>query len=465
MEDSFETRVKRLFGSLLFETVPSSSFPASSWSVAGGEVERREWNRGRGAGPDRSEDPCSSAFAEGGCFANKRRSSQRGSMVDFERYLDEVGEDEDGGGRREEDLDSEIRSSIGLDPTVDHELILMVMIGTVALLHKGFITQVGSLTFDVVHDEEDEYDRVAIGREDAGERVYMRDVKDHGSHLNYHSICEHGLEEPSAIASHFCKDPRADHFAASVRLEEDKKAFDSFSVLIDSKYQQPGTSVSQQKAAEESDINLKPILKRKDALDDSKPKKRVRFDSGFSDRCEKMLKEEAHGNSVDARCMETTTPAASDSSMVEASPGVPDYIRNPFKYTHYSLDSYDDDDDVANKRAFGNFRSRLNKSIPHQLESDVAMELPMSVTFTPRKKSVDAMPVDSGLGNGLQYSISKESQVSNVLNRPMGIAADEPFEGDTCEMDEDDLETKTADVKVSSARIGRRYRSTALSDE
>ncbi|CAN6354078.1 unnamed protein product [Urochloa humidicola] len=42
-QEAFEARVKRLFRSCLFDAVPDSSFPAVSWSVAAGDVERRRW--------------------------------------------------------------------------------------------------------------------------------------------------------------------------------------------------------------------------------------------------------------------------------------------------------------------------------------------------------------------------------------------------------------------------------------
>lgn len=130
MDDSFEVRVKRLFGSQLFESVPRSSFPASSWSVADGEVERKEWNRERGTDADRSDDPCSSAFAEGGCYA-KKRSARRGFESDMNdsdddadaeggRGVEEEDEEENNEGDAEE---SEMRSFVGLDPTLDREVL------------------------------------------------------------------------------------------------------------------------------------------------------------------------------------------------------------------------------------------------------------------------------------------------------------------------------------------------------
>ncbi|XP_038988803.1 uncharacterized protein LOC120112883 isoform X2 [Phoenix dactylifera] len=122
--------VKWLFGSRLFESVPGSSFPRSSWSVADGEVERREWNRERGAGSDRDDNPCSSAFVESGFFAKKLKGARDTKKDQFEDDLDEPDDCEDGDGsggggedvRDDGDIEErEIRSSIGMDPTLDNE--------------------------------------------------------------------------------------------------------------------------------------------------------------------------------------------------------------------------------------------------------------------------------------------------------------------------------------------------------
>lgn len=128
MDESFELRVKRLFGSHLFDTVPNSSFPTSSWSVASGEVERREWNRERGADLEREDIPCASAFDEGGCFSKKYKGG-RGRKENFEADLDDLGDDDDDEeeGKGEDAEEREIRSSVGLDPTLDNEVRFLLL--------------------------------------------------------------------------------------------------------------------------------------------------------------------------------------------------------------------------------------------------------------------------------------------------------------------------------------------------
>lgn len=84
MEESFRVRVKKIFGSL----APSASAP---WSLTDDEVERRRWNLQDKDTSARDETPCSSSFYD---FSNK-----------------------DGN-------EWEIRSSIGLDNTLDNEVFL-----------------------------------------------------------------------------------------------------------------------------------------------------------------------------------------------------------------------------------------------------------------------------------------------------------------------------------------------------
>ncbi|KAL0927012.1 hypothetical protein M5K25_001163 [Dendrobium thyrsiflorum] len=447
MEETFEVRVKRLFGSQLFESVPRSSFPESSWSVADGEVERKEWNRDRGGGPDRSDYPCSSAFAEGGCYA-KKRSARRASKQEFESDMDEFDDDADTESRKaveeeeeEEDKDegddrnaeeSEMRSFVGLDPTLDNE------------------------------DEEDEFDRAALGKDDAGERLYMRDVKNRGPHLNYHCIFADVVEAPYAGSYHFYKDPRADHFAAGMRLEEEKKAAENYSVPNYSKDEHPSTTSLLEVTAE--DIKLKPILKRKEAHDDSKPKKRVRFDPGCKADNDEVLKE-TQDSAMFSLSMEVPAAADPNPVMLEESPGLPDYVRNPSKYTHYTFDSYEDDD-LANISAFEDLQNVYKKLNPEQLHQQVTVELPKSITFSPRRKSIDAMPVDNESGDIQENRIRKEFLESDLwVSRSVGIAAGESYEGGVCKMDEDDLEAPISEERVDPSRRGRKYRSRANSDD
>lgn len=136
MEDSFKARVERLFGSHLFETVPKSSFPNTSWSVVEGEVEKKEWNRERGeARPGREDTPLASTYDE--CFAKSSARSRKSKRRQFEDDIEDIEdaeEEEKGEEAGEEDgegVDSEerdIRSSIGLDSTLDYEVIYLFVL-------------------------------------------------------------------------------------------------------------------------------------------------------------------------------------------------------------------------------------------------------------------------------------------------------------------------------------------------
>jgi len=134
-QEAFEARVKRLFGSRLFDAVPDSSFPAASWSVASGDVERLRWakpSEARDAEEEaageagRGDTPCASAFYDAnGCLRGGRR--RRSRQEEFEGDLDDLDEDEEEGmgrGREtaEEDEEEGVRVSIGLDPTLDREV-------------------------------------------------------------------------------------------------------------------------------------------------------------------------------------------------------------------------------------------------------------------------------------------------------------------------------------------------------
>ncbi|KAK8938013.1 hypothetical protein KSP40_PGU017476 [Platanthera guangdongensis] len=515
MEDSFELRVKRLFGSQLFQSVPGSSFPSSSWSVVDGEVERREWNRERGLGPDRSEDPCSSDFADGGCFSKKRRS-RRSSTGDFELDFDELDDDIDAAeGRRDDDEEeeedgrgeevdgdvTEIRSSIGLDPTLDNEKIWKQPTRSTAgrspsvygCRHKRHMeatdeigagssqsrrnnrtvllpqkkTRTGaapaatiecfnscnylSLTLNnmnvvmilvdkelkeqIFEDEEDEYDRAALGggASERSERLYMSDVKNHGPHLNYHSIFEDTEDDPYNGSHDFLKDPRADHLAAATRIGEDQKAAENFPVQ---NYGKADLAIE--------DIQLKPILKRKELLDDSKPKKRVRFNHAA--KAYNDLK---------------ATAVDPNSIMFDESVGLPDYIRNPSKYTCYTFEDYEDSN-LANKRAFEDFRNLHKKSNSeeqqHQQQQHMdEEELPKSITFNPRRKSHDVVPVNNDFRDARESDpgVARSAHIAAGESIRVGVSRIDEIATEETPMD---TETPCENERVGSSRRGRQYR-------
>ncbi|CAL5032377.1 unnamed protein product [Urochloa decumbens] len=434
-QEAFEARVKRLFGSRLFDAVPDSSFPAASWSVAAGDVERHRWakpSEARDAEEEaageagRGDTPCASAFYDAnGCLRGRRRRSRQ---EEFEGDLDDLDEDEeeeeDGGRERgrkaaEEDEEEGVRVNIGLDPTLDRE------------------------------EEEDKYDREAFGREDAADRVYMNDIMDDGINMSINSIVPDLLDDSIEEVYRFSKDPRADIRAASARLRED----DGSSKDGDSHYaaQAKGlATVGMQTKKAVEDVNVKPILKRKEEQADLKPRKRVRFDASVKDPESDMFEHDEDSPMV-PQSMDVVTEKENTSTPSE-SPGVPDYVMNPSKYTRYTLD-VPESNDASNRRALEDLHNLLGKSDPNKIHSETPVEIPSSVTFIPRKKSVDAMAVDEG------------PRTSDSSSSVIGMMAGASDETDQCEMDEDDSKaSSTPQMHANPKASSRHYRSSRTDD-
>lgn len=140
MEDSFSVRVDKTFGFLAGSSasVPSSSL-SSLWSLTGEEIEKREWNRDKGS-PETELRPCKDDFFGTGLEKD---------LLDLDN--DDDVEEEDEGVEEQQQLRSsssqsakpnhkpmpkpmpddyneeqwEIKSSIGLDCTLDHEVTLL----------------------------------------------------------------------------------------------------------------------------------------------------------------------------------------------------------------------------------------------------------------------------------------------------------------------------------------------------
>ncbi|CAN6241943.1 unnamed protein product [Urochloa humidicola] len=430
-QEAFEARVKRLFGSRLFDAVPDSSFPAASWSVAAGDVERHRWakpSEARDAEEEaageagRGDTPCASAFYDAnGCLRGRRRRSRQ---EEFEGDLDEDDdEEEEGGGRgrkaAEDDDEEGVRVNIGLDPTLDRE------------------------------EEEDKYDREAFGREDAADRVYMHDIMDDGINMSINSIVPDLLDDSVEEVYRFSKDPRADIRAASARLrEDDGSAKDGDSFYADQTKGLPTIGMQAKKAAE--DVNVKPILKRKEEQADLKPRKRVRFDASVKGPESDMF-EHVEDSPMVPQSMDVVTEKNTSAS--SESPGVPDYVRNPSKYTCYTLD-VPESNDASNRRALVDLHDLLGKSDPNKIHSDTPVETPSSVTFIPRKKSVDAMAVDEG------------PRTSDSNSSVIGMVAGASDETDQCEMDEDDSKAScTPQMHTNPKPSSRRYRSNRTDDD
>ncbi|KAK1310706.1 hypothetical protein QJS10_CPA08g00414 [Acorus calamus] len=258
----------------------------------------------------------------------------------------------------------------------------------------------------------------------------MSDIKDQGAFLNFHNIISDPYNDGCDEVQHN-KDPRADLSAAKARLREDKDGLRSSG---------PRTTNSQARAMENG-MNLKSILKRKEGpMLESKTNKRVRFNKTSEDN-QKQESKQAHDSFLVTESMEATPK--------EDARVVPDDIRNPSKYTHYTFDSVEEDDELSNLHAFDVFRNML-KGSSAEMQMDGPVELPKSVTFTPRKKASD------GLMNDLQCRKPAHATVPST-----SIAVGEVEESEVNAMEEDDMETSMTEKHGSPRKPARQYRSKA----
>ncbi|EXB81205.1 hypothetical protein L484_013146 [Morus notabilis] len=405
MDESFKARVEKVFGSLAASRSPSVRSPSCSssslWSISDGEVERREWRRCADTS-GRDETPCSSSFDE---FLKKDWRLPR--RRDFDEDLDEdrerIGAERDENGAAQDEWG--IRSFIGMDRTLDYE------------------------------EEEDEFDKVASGRENAGDRLYMSDVTEKGSFLNSDNVLGNK------------KDPRANHLAAKHRLKEDEAEAQKFAEI-----KEPADAKGSKDKAEaqnfaeikepadakgsKDEARPKPILKRKDnesVFKVFKPQKRVRFD---------------------VECKNDGEETSPNEVVFKAS-GLPDYLVNPSKYTCYSLESTTEVDEFSNARACGDFLNEVKN-----IQNEFSNGLPKSVTFIPKKKASDAKVVNEGH----EVEQNKESEGRKSLHPEgfaVGIAAGE-VEVETSGVEDDEPETKAA-ANTGFQKPGRRYRTMANS--
>lgn len=262
------------------------------------------------------------------------------------------------------------------------------------------------LSWNLLQEEEEEdeyeYDKVACGRENAGDHLYTGDVSEDGSFLNSHNVLPNSLHAP-------VKDPRANLLSAQVRLKEDEtEAPKSNSVLASAaEIKEPQIKASQ------DDTYPKSILKKRSNEASSKTQKRVRFSLGCKTDS---------GGAPNALCYGS-----------QGGSGVPDFLVNPSKFSRYNSDSSEDEDDTIEQQACGNFVSQAKsfdgKSVA-EWENGSA-DLPKSYTFVSKKKSSDSKAVNDG--NEVKQNKEVDSMQSVF---PVGITAGEV---------DDQTETNTGD--------------------
>ncbi|PNX98561.1 hypothetical protein L195_g021811 [Trifolium pratense] len=399
MEDSFRVRVEKAFGSL---PIPSS---ASLWSLSEDEINNNDRPKPKPKPKPESEP--------------KPYPTSSGVKIELENEND-LDEDENAAGPSKpsdyNDEQWEIRSSIGLDPTLDFE------------------------------DEEDHYDKQALGKENTGDRLYMREIN------------EDGIGISSRVFGGFSRDPRANHMAARIKLKQDDEAAKTIDTLHVSEKSTPDIAGSGADA-----VNPKSILKSKDNPSESRPNKRVRFDSECDDRDgndddaadDGDEKEGTRDVRMKTSSMEEDAALNQPSKLQEFASAVPDYIRNPSRYTHYTFDSSTDMDDKANKEAYMSFLAQIKASKASSQTDEPLDDLP-SVTFIPKKKSGDVTMGENKTASKLKIDVGKEG--ANKKAFPVSIVADEDTENsDVCAMEEDEQEV-IEDTKKTSEKSIRKYR-------
>ncbi|KAE8689419.1 lysosomal alpha-mannosidase-like [Hibiscus syriacus] len=444
MEDSFNVRVGKVFGSLNASS-NSKSMPLSSlWSLTDEEIEKREWNRDK---KTLQEDEDYEEEGEGFFhnFPPKNKKDATGFGAELGKDLDDLDDEEEEGRAssskqtKPEDYNDEewdIKSSIGRDCTLDYE------------------------------EEEDAYDKVAVGRDKNEDCLYMNAAND------YDIDADSGNVLPTACKD-FSKDPRANHIAAKLRLKEDeedaKKRLEEDAETakkIDSLHVSDGdatVSVEGHISAYENG-NLKSILKRKDTESNSKSQKRVRFDS---ECCKSDCSEDPERtNDVPGEVCSTEKEDAMVSNEVSTlsqdyPSGIPDYMQNPSKYTRYTLETGDFDDE-SNRSAYMDFLKLVRRSDgtePHA--DDAPIDLAKPVTFIPRRKTGDViMGKSCSEPKPTQESTDKEAVHKRGLM--IGIAAGDTDDG-VCAMEEDEPQT-TTDNRNNSQKAARQYRIKSCSE-
>ncbi|KAK9681766.1 hypothetical protein RND81_10G026300 [Saponaria officinalis] len=400
-EEEFKERVKKTFGNLL-TTIKPSSVSNPLWSLTGGDVEKRQWRRDHDSS-DRDNNPCASSFDDFvSCARKNSRKNLKNYCNEFENDDDDLNDD-DGDDEKLGGLDDwDLRGSIGLDSTLDNE------------------------------DEEDAFDKVAIGRENTGDRLYMGVV----ANKNVPNIVS--SDDLSSNIGIMKRDPRANRLAAKTRLKEDDAEAEQHKTA-----HVPPTSAEKVSVPSSGDVlNVKPILKRKEHESTSKPSsKRVRFDPEYVNEGSASLKAE---KDTGFKVPSDDTNSGNQSVLNERVSRVPDYVRNPSKYTRYTLDSTDETSgksNVASCLDILHMVKNSQNSVSRPEQEDASADLPKSIPFVPKKKS-DPAKADAS---------HSESTHSTLV---VGF------------IDEDLGETEVDDMEVdTSKKHGRQYRTKSNADE
>lgn len=320
-----------------------------------------------------------------------------------------------------------------------------------------------------MQEEEDKYDRVAVGDEDRADRVYMREIHDYGVHVSSFDEIPTSLREAS-------RDPRANHLAAKLRLKEDEEALKNPSLEVSSEIEMSAqddrsgsfdgrnhlkklgpdemvvSSQQDQSNACEAGKQVKSILKRKDDQAGTGSGKRVRFVPECKEDCN------------DDAAMVSLSNGGESRSVVQNSSAVPDYLRNPSKYTCYTFEETDDLDEKSNQQGYMEFLNAVRKS--KQVESDEPpVDLSQRVIFNPKRKARDAvMGNESNDDNKIeQHKDTAAQDLTRKKILPASIGGEDAEESDVCAMEEDPPQMEANRIN-SRNRTSRQYRSKIIEE-
>ncbi|KAL0446600.1 UNVERIFIED_CONTAM: hypothetical protein Slati_1787900 [Sesamum latifolium] len=482
MEDSFRVRVDKAFGALGGSTPSSVGVSPSLWSLTDEEIERREWNRHKEEAEERDD------VVESG--SSVVRNQLDSDLQDLSDYEEEEEEEEDEGvdgekkKRRRNNSSSgaetsvdeylDVQSNIGRDCTLDYEIgnvrnvrgmIMLVLLTFSVSDPERVVASVEPVDFGYPVDEAVNEERHGIassvinvcvrvatafmacvfilcclmfGRfycfsfgkkkmnmtkwllaQNRQVTAYMRDVK----------FADYGIDEPNTygeLPNSFkvaVRDPRANHTAAKIRLKEDAEAAGSLDTLqLSDNHVAAKAETEDIKKGELDGDNPKPILKKRENSMDSKSQKRVRFMVDPESRAQ--THEEEHCSRLH---------------------------QEPLKIHTLYVFSSDDMDDQSNRKAYMDFFDQLRKRNTDSSQDDSSVEVPKSITFTPKRK-----PEDDSM---VKRSQSEHNTGDNLKNKSwsIGVTAEDVQESEVSAMEEDEP-SPAVDKGYSLQKPSRQYR-------
>ena len=293
-------------------------------------------------------------------------------------------------------------------------------------------------------EEEDLFDKLAMGRENADDRIHMTDATDHGTGLNAHNVLTQSNNAKIGLKD---GEMEAQNFISPYSCR--KTASDAQEIYR----QGSGHGV------------VKSILKRKGDTTITNSTKRVKFDLSKNDYNEAPAR--AADSPTDSCLVEIEVSEEEDDSLLsENTLPVPDYVLNPSKYTHYTLDSSRDVIEDSKSQACAELLEEMKRS--KAKESDNSVDLPKSITFIPKKKICDANKLADRSGQTKKNQDDSGCNGSSLHQTgfpfPVGIAAGEAHQTETG-MDEGPDANPAADKSLGFKNPNRHYRTKTSSDD